>query len=214
MIRLLFIFLFSLQCSGAVHTVIGNNDNKSTIATTTRQTALFATLTNNSQITISCWVKYDWTDAGVNGNLGQGAFQGLVSKGLFDSFSSAQQFGLYSGSEKLGFSFANPAGTWHTWQTTPNTVQTNTWMHIACVYTYSNSASMAFYVNGTNVGGSWTGGSGNANALTNATGFHTFVYQKSGSSFFGGAMCELAIWTNSLLAGEIKRLASKVKYTT
>ncbi len=209
--------VLSLLCShGAVHTKIGASDTKTPLVTGDRQAALFSTLTNNSSITIACWVKYDWTDAGVDSQLGGGPEQGLVSKGRFEQSGADgnMQLGLSSVSEKIGFSFSNPNGTYQIWRTTANSVQTNTWMHLACSFTYSNAASMQFYINGVSTSGSWGTGTGNANALTNATTFHTFIYTRNGgSSFFGGAMSDLAIWTNALTAGDIRNLAvSKVKY--
>jgi len=205
-------------CNGATRTAIGNADNKTPIGVGAgnKATFLLEQMTNSSSLTIACWVKYDWTDAQVNGNLGGGAKQGLVSKGRFEQSGADGRlhFGMSSVSEKIGFSFSSPNGTYHIWRTTANTVQTNTWMHIAVSYTYSNAASLVFYVNGVNTAGSWGTGTGNAVGETNATTFHTFVYtQNGGSSFFGGAMSELAIWTNALTAGDIfKMSSSKVKY--
>jgi len=214
---LLILALSMVPGPGAVHTIIGQSDNKTPIGTSgNRATELFAQMTNSSSITIACWVKYDWTDAGVNGQLGGGAKQGLVGKGRFEQSGADgnQQFGLSSVSEKIGFSFASPNGTYHIWRTTGDSVQTNTWMHVACSYTYSNANSLAFYINGKATSGSWGTGTGNAVGITNATTFHTFVYQQNGgSSFFGGAMSDLAFWTNALSAGDVGKLAfSKVKY--
>ena len=205
--------LVSFSCNAAVRARIGASDFKTTKMTPGRETLLFAQLTNQSQLTIACWVKYEWTDAGVNSQLGAGEFQGLASKGVFLNVPSTLQFGLFSESEKLGFKFSSPAGTYHTWKTTGNSVQTNSWMHVACSFTYSNGASLKFFINGTNAIGTWTGGTGDAVGQTNATSFHTFVYEKTSTSFFGGCMSDLAIWTNTLSAGEIFKLAkSKVKY--
>ncbi len=205
-----------LSSYGAVHTKIGFSDNKTPIPIGDRQAALFSTLTNNSSITIACWVKYDWTDAGVDSQLGGGPKQGLVSKGRFEQSGADgnMQIGMSSVSEKIGFSFSNPNGTYQIWRTTANTVQTNTWMHLACSYTYATAASLQFYINGVSAAGSWGTGTGNVGALTNATTFHTFLYtQNGGSSFFGGAMSDLAIWTNALTVGDVRKLASsKVKY--
>lgn len=211
---LLMLAVSVIACNGAIHTTIGQSDNKTPIGTSGN--ALTAQITNSSSITIACWVKYDWTDAGVNGQLGGGAKQGLVSKGRFEQSGADgnQQFGLSSVSEKIGFSFSNPNGTYQIWRTTADSVQTNNWMHLACSFTYNSGASIQFYVNGINTAGSWTTGNGNAEGLTNSTTFHTFIYpQNGGSSFFGGAMSDLAIWTNALSAGDIGKLAfSKVKY--
>jgi len=204
-------------CNGAARGSIGGSDFKTpTGVVVNRQTLLFSQMTNSSSLTIACWLKYDWTDAGVNSQLGGGAKQGLVHKGRFEQSGGDGnlQFGLSSVSEKIGFSFSSPNGTYHIWRTTANSVQTNTWMHIAVSYTYSNAASLVFYVNGVNTAGSWGTGTGNAVGETNATTFHTFIYtQNGGSSFFGGAMSDLAIWTNALTAGDIFKLSSsKVKY--
>lgn len=214
---LLTLILSQVICRGATHTTIGLSDNKTPIDIgAAKATAFLAQITNSNPLTIACWVKYDWTDAQVNGNLGGGAKQGLVSKGRFEQSGADgnQQFGLSSVSEKIGFSFSSPNGTYQIWRTTADTVQTNTWMHLACSYTYNNGASLVFYINGINKSGSWTTGDGNAVGITNATTFHTFIYsQNGGSSFFGGAMSDLAIWTNALTAGDIGKLAfSKVKY--
>lgn len=205
--------LSAICCDGSVRG--GLNDFKTTKRTPAYQTALFAQLTNGIPITIALWVKYIWTDAIVNSQQGNGALQGLVSKGFFETSAGfgMLQFGISSASENLGFSFANPNTIYHIWRTTADTVQTNSWMHIACSYTFSNSASLLFYIDGVPIAGSWTAGTGNQNALTNATSFHTGAYEKTASSFFVGYMSDLAIWTNTLSAGEILKLyKSKVKY--
>jgi len=217
-LSILLILASSARCHGAAHTTIGLSDNKTPVGVGAgnKATLLLEQMTNSTSITIACWVKYDWTDAQVNANLGGGAKQGLVSKGRFEQSGADgnQQFGLSSVSEKIGFSFSNPNGTYQIWRTTADAVQTNKWMHLACSYTYNSGASLVFYINGINTAGSWTTGTGNAQALTNATTFHTFIYaQNGGSSFFGGAMSDLAIWTNALTAGDIGKLAfSKMKY--
>lgn len=207
---LLALIVSALPCLAANRTSLG--EFKTTVGSPGQQTLLFEQITNQVELTIAMWVKYTWTDAQVNAQQGAGAFQGLISKGFFDTF--ALQFGMASSSEKLQFSFSSPSGTYHTWETTAAQVQTNTWMHIACSYTYSNSTSIALYVNGVPLGGSWVSGTGNAVAQTNTTPFHIDLYSKNGgSSFYVGAMSDLAVWTNSLNAGEISKLAkSRVKY--
>lgn len=217
LLLLLILSASGIICPGAVKTTIGAADNKTPIDIgAAKATAFLAQITNSSPITIACWVKYDWTDAQVNGNLGGGAKQGLVSKGRFEQSGADgnQQFGLSSVSEKIGFSFSSPNGTYHIWRTTADSVQTNSWMHLAVSYTYSNGNSLVFYINGASTAGSWVTGDGNAVGQTNATTFHTFVYgQNGGSSFFGGAMSDLAVWTNALTAPDILKLAkSKMKY--
>jgi len=113
----------------------------------------------------------------------------------------------------MQFRYASPDATYHAWQTTANHVQTNEWMHVACSFTYSNANSLKMYVNGTNFSGSWASGTGNAVGKTNAVSFHTFVYESGSSLWFIGCMSDLAIWTNTLSAGEVFKLAkSKVKY--
>ena len=210
---LIVLLLSTVCCTSAVVTQNGGASFKTTKTIPARQTLLFEQMTNSSSLTISCWVKYNWTDAGVNSQLGAGAFQGLVSKGVFNNAPSTLQFGLSSASEKIGFSFSSPAATYHIWRTTANSVQTNSWMHIACSYTYSNAASLKFFINGEQPAGSWGTGTGNAVGQTNAVSFHTFLYQATASSFFGGAMSELAIWTNILETAQIVQLSkSRVKY--
>lgn len=207
------ILLLSVCCYGAVRG--GLNAFKTTKRTPNRQTEVFAQITNDISISIAVWVKYIWTDAVVNSQQGGGEFQGLVGKGAFANNSGfgLLQFGLSSASEKLVFSFANPNLDFQNWTTTSTFVQTNSWMHIACSYTFSNSASIKFYVDGVSVPGSWTSGDGNRITVTNFDSFHTGVYGKTISSFFVGYMADLAIWTNTLSGGEIFKLAkSKVKY--
>jgi len=210
---LLILIVSASSCLGAIVTKIGTSDFQTTKGTVARQTLLFAQMTNQTSLTISCWVKYNWTDAGVNSQLGAGAFQGLVSKGAFPG-SGALQFGLFSASEKIGFSFDSPVNTYHTWSTTGNSVQTNSWMHLAASFTYSNGPSFRLFINGTNSIGSFVAGNGNAVGQTNAVSYHNFLYQKApSSSFFGGAMSELAIWTNALSTNQIYQLAaSRVKH--
>jgi len=206
-------------CSAAVRTKNGAQDLKTTLTTTARQTELFAFITNSSSLTIACWVKYDFTDAGVNAQLSQGACQGLVNKGSFGSdFGGVPlQFSLSSTNEKMQFFYSSPNLTFRRWTTTASKVQTNLWMHLACSFTYSNSESIAMYVDGILEPGSWIQNDGNAVGITNQGAFHAFVYQFDnqfhGSSFFGGSMSDLAIWTNIVSAGNIFKLAkSKVKY--
>jgi hypothetical protein len=151
-----------------------------------------------NKITIALWLQYASTDGG--------GTQILVNKGRSD-FGGQNHFDLKSIADKFVFTYAAPDATYITWTTTATHVQTVTPMHLAVAFEYGNGGSMGMFVNGLPVAGSFTAGTGNQAALTNALPFHVAAGSSAGNigNFLGDELC---IWNTVLSTNQINRLAS------
>jgi len=188
------LWLTSFPCIGAKVHVKANND----YMTTLNPTIVNTWLNNTNFISISIWVKFQSLDIVDTMEITAKAHPAFEGIGLFDIRNNLQKFEFY---------YFNPDSTLQLWSTTAAYVQTNTWMHIGCTFTYGTGSSLKFYVDGVSVAGSWVNGTGNVLGLTNSKAFHIASNDPSGSPYLNGVSGETALWNTILSSSEMFSLA-------
>ena len=148
-----------------------------------------------SMLTIEAWV---------NPNASQGANVRIVSKGK----NSNRNYVVGKQGTKLAFFYYDTSSSLHIWQTTSawsSLLPANSWSYTVVTYTSGSGSSLAMYVNGVAVAGSWTSGNGNM-----AIGFTaeplrigSSVWADVPAEFFRGSLDSISIYNRILSSSEI-----------
>ncbi len=198
-LAVLFLMLVTMHCNGAIQSVISGN---SCLVMTASYPQLDAT-TNN--ITISYWFRKSVTASGASGG---GTFVSKEQSGLFH----LQSFGVASWRIDFASTDWNTGFGSQLWRTDSGYNVTNVWDHHLWTFTYTDTNSMRFYINGVNRPGVWIQ---NPKALpgTNAPNLLGIQTQpSSGANPLHGKITEVAIWNKILNRQQIDMLrTSQVK---
>ncbi|MFN7707828.1 MAG: LamG domain-containing protein [Sphingobacteriia bacterium] len=156
---------------------------------------------NGNSITLECWVKLH--------RLEQWAI--LLSKGknpLTGNNEPNYDFRLRNG--KLFFEYKSSInGVFNIFESAGvNSLNIGQYYHCAMTYTFGNSATMRFYIDGSLVQGNWTFGSGSDQPVANNFPLFlgTTICPPSGTpcGAFPGELDEIRIWNRALSQDEIR----------
>ncbi|MDP3950216.1 LamG domain-containing protein, partial [Microbacterium sp.] len=154
-------------------------------------------------ITIALWVKPATLPAG---------HIALVIKGAPST--AATNYALrHTASGKLIFSYYS--GVFHDYTTNAVVLSVGTWTHVAFSYSFGVGSSVAMYVDGSVVGGSWTSGTGNSLPTTNdlKVELGAFNLTTSRVQFYTGKMVDVRISDRALSASEVwQSYAAETRY--
>lgn len=110
-----------------------------------------------------------------------------------------------NGLAKLGFFYYNTSGAQQAYFSTNSIIKTSTWYHVAVSYSFGNSASMKIFVDGQQIAGSWTAGTGNESpALNNFFPRIGGEEDQYANDRFKGYIDEVSIYNRTFTASEIQ----------
>lgn len=155
------------------------------------------TLDITTAITIEAWI-----NPTTLGDWEQNDWKYIVSKRY-----GAANYGFRLNGQKLEFYYSGSTTPWHVWRSNLTVVSTGSWQHVAVAFTFG-SGSVALYVNGTPIGGSWINGDGTEPAMANNHPLRIGALYPGSLLSFDGMIDEVGIWDVALTADEIAVLAS------
>lgn len=147
-------------------------------------------------ITIEAWINP--TTLGILGTLDR--YRYIVSKRL----ENVANYGFRLNGERLEFYYKGLTG-WQVWQSDLDVISLGLWQHVAVAFTFS-SGSVALYVNGVPVNGSWTFGSGFEAVMANDYPLRIGALYEGKLLPFDGMIDEVRIWNIALLSEDIYKL--------
>ncbi|MGO8696305.1 MAG: beta strand repeat-containing protein, partial [Limisphaerales bacterium] len=154
-----------------------------------------------SNITICAWVKRSPASIGT--------YSSVVAKDIpFDSAPYHRNYELiFDSASHVDFAYRNSAGTtWETYASEPIYPDTANW-HFYCVtYTYGNASSCTFYVDGSEVSGSWTVGNGSDAPASTSGGPVLIGIDGTGTTSSGSIYQQISIYNVALPASVVLEL--------
>ncbi len=142
-------------------------------------------------ITITCWAKRSSSPE----------YSTIIGR----RSGSDQNYRMGFDYSQFSFWYYDTGGNWQSY-TSDNNYSENTWHHLALTYTFGNGGSMNMFVNGNQVTGSWSGGTGDTDPVTGA--YDTCMGRPGDLTgfYFPGAVDELRVYRRELSQNEIKNL--------
>lgn len=157
-----------------------------------------ASLSITSDLSISCWVKYEsYTTGQMN----------IVSK--WRSTSGNRSYAFYTQSNNL-YWLNSSTGNYQALAAVSWTPTTGVWYHL-CVSYDASAGSATFYLDGSQLGSTQTGLP--TSIIDNSTPFNLGAGEGSSPTlYFDGVMDEVAIWSRTLSASDAAALAQSIPY--
>ncbi|MCX6747089.1 MAG: LamG domain-containing protein, partial [Candidatus Pacearchaeota archaeon] len=143
-------------------------------------------------ITISMWIKSDNPTTSGQASLTKGSSSNC-------NYGTQTNSGTAGAARELVF-YYNSGGGWKIFQTSSAVFTSSTWHHTVFTYTFGTSSSAKWYVDGVNVSGSWTSGTGNdAPTISN----ESLILGRYPGEQFNGSIDEVMIFSRALSPEEI-----------
>ena len=149
----------------------------------------------SNEVSISAWVNIDATTIGWNHT--------IVAKGdgtnlNYELYAREDASALYP-----RFIFSDAGVNYHEWQGSTSFAQ-DTWHHVVVTFKFQDPNSIKMYVDGSEVSGSWTSGTGAAAPYTGSD--NLVIGTFTGNPGFNGVMDEVKVFNKVLTSGEVVNL--------
>ncbi len=127
-----------------------------------------------------------------------GGWKYIVSK----RSGTVANYGFRLNGQTVEFYYRGSTG-WQVWESTSNVVSTGSWQHVAVSFTFGSGSSVALYVDGVPVSGSWTYGNGTESATADTNPVRIGALYPGYLLEFDGLIDEVRIWDVALSEDDI-----------